>query len=94
MIEDSCYIDPASAVDALISHTATKVMDGGAVTIGFGWALSHNMIAFIGLSLTIAGFFVNLLFQRRRDRREKEMHELKLQEVYLENRKKPQPKVG
>ena len=55
-----------------------KAMIPGAATATLGWVVSSQEIALIGLALTIAGFFINLFFQIRRDRREEAWHKAKL----------------
>ena len=58
---------------------ATSYITNGFV---FTWgAMTFNQVMMlIGTALAIATFFVNLYFQRRRDRREQELHRKKMQQ--------------
>jgi fucose permease len=57
-------------LEELTVNVASKSMSGGAATSVFGWISSNEGIALIGLVITVLGFFVNFIFQLRRDKRE------------------------
>ncbi len=60
-------------VDGTIASAATKWgMGGGTLAAAFGWLISNGAAVFIGIFITVLGFVVNYIFQRRRDNREKE----------------------
>lgn len=65
-------------VESTVSSLASKGMSGGAATSMLGWMTSNEGIALIGITITLLGFIVNFVFQIRRDRREKELHKVKL----------------
>ena len=49
---------------------ANKVTQVGAAAGLTGWLMSVNWIGWAGVAIALAGFGVNLYFQRRRDKRE------------------------
>lgn len=49
---------------------ANKVTQAGAAAGFAGWLVSVNWIGWAGVAIALAGFAVNLYFQRRRDQRE------------------------
>lgn len=67
----------ANAVtDAAVASTATKYgMGGGLATSIFGWLSSNGAAVLIGVVMTIAGFVVNYIYQRKRFRLAKEQRE-------------------
>lgn len=67
-----------AGVDAVVTSVASKTMGGGATASVMGWLSSNEGIAITGLMLAIAGFIVNLIFQARRDYRERVLHEAEL----------------
>lgn len=69
----------STAVDSTMSSVATKAMGGGATTAAAGWVFSNEGIAALGFGLTILGFIINFIFQVRRDRREAELQQAKLE---------------
>ncbi len=75
---------PTPATDTLISHAATEVTKAGALTTGLGWLTSNTLIALVGLLMAILGFIVNLYFQHRRDKREAQLHDMKMA-IFLKN---------
>lgn len=59
------------AVEATVSSVAMKYgMGGGTVAAAIGWLSSSGAAVLIGIAVTVLGFIVNYVFQRRRDRRE------------------------
>lgn len=67
-----------------MTNVATKWgMGGGTLSSVYGWVASNEAVILIGLFVTIAGFVINLIYQRKRDRREADEAELrkKLQEA-------------
>lgn len=71
-------MNAATSVEATVASAASKGMGGGTVTSVYGWITSNEMIALVGLTITILGFIVNCIFQYRRDRREQELQRAKL----------------
>lgn len=71
-------MDTHNSVEATVSSIASKGMGGGAGAAIFGWFTSNEGMAFVGVSVTVLGFIVNLIFQLRRDRRELELQRAKL----------------
>ena len=66
--------------DATIANfTAKYGMGGGAVTSLIGWLSSSEAVLLIGVIVTILGFLVNLVFQVRRDKRQKDRDDLEKQ---------------
>lgn len=64
----------ALAVETAFTSTATKWgMGGGTVASIFGWLSSNGAAVVIGILVTVLGFVVNYVFQRRRDKREAEL---------------------
>lgn len=56
-----------AATDAAIASTATKWgMGGGLATSVFGWMSSNGAAVLVGIVMTVAGFFVNYVYQRKR----------------------------
>ena len=61
------------ATDTVVTSVATKWgMGGGTIAATFGWLTSNGVAVAIGILVTVLGFVVNYIFQRRRDRREVE----------------------
>ena len=60
----------AIELDELIPLT-NKLQGGGFATTAVGWLASSTGIAMVGLVLTIFGFTANIVYQRKRDAREK-----------------------
>lgn len=61
------------AVETTFTSAATKWgMGGGTVTAAYGWLTTNGAAVMIGILVTVAGFVVNYIFQRRRDKREAE----------------------
>lgn len=64
------------ATDTVVVSVATKWgMGGGAIATAFGWFTHNGVAVAIGILVTVLGFIVNYIFQRRRDRREEEQKE-------------------
>lgn len=65
------------AVDGTVASVATKWgMGGGTLAAAFGWLTSNGAAVLIGIFVTVLGFIINYIFQRRRDRREAEQAKL------------------
>lgn len=64
---------------SIANMTAKYGMGGGAVTSFIGWLSSSEAVILIGVIVTILGFLVNLMFQMRRDKRQKDRDELEKQ---------------
>lgn len=55
------------AADAAVASSATKWgMGGGLATSVIGWLSSNGAAVLIGIVMTIAGFVVNYVYQRKR----------------------------
>jgi hypothetical protein len=67
------------AADAAASSAAKANYVGGALSAVGGLALNSEVIALMGLTLAAMGWMTQLYFSRRRDRRDEEEHELKMQ---------------
>lgn len=67
------------AVDAAAISTSSKVTAGGGTAGLIGFATSVNWLGVGGFLVAVLGLLVNLYFQRRRDRREREFHEAQLE---------------
>lgn len=65
-------------VDEAVTTAATRTMGGGSVMGMIGYITSTEGIAVLGLLLAGLGFFVNWIFQLRRDIRESELHKARL----------------
>ncbi len=82
-------------IESLISSVATKGgMGGGTAAALYGWLTSSGAAVLIGILVTVAGFIVNLIYQRRRDQREErelairekregELHQARLLQIKL-----------
>lgn len=58
-------------IEGIVSSVATKGgMGGGALASIYGWLTSSGAAVLIGILVTVAGFVVNLIYQRKRDKRE------------------------
>ena len=65
-----------TATETAASAVATKATYTGSVASISGWFLSSEVVAMCGLVLALVGFFVNLVFKVREDRRQAEAHEI------------------
>jgi hypothetical protein len=70
-----------SALFATVATSSSKTTYAGGATAGVGWMLSNEFIGLCGLILATAGFVVNFLFRIREDRRQQELHNVKLAEI-------------
>lgn len=80
-------------IEGLVSSVATKGgMSGGSLYAIYGWLTSSGAAVLIGILVTIAGFVVNWIYQRKRDsreereqmlreKREQELHEARLAQL-------------
>lgn len=79
----------ALAVETSFTTAATKWgMGGGTLTTAFGWLASNGAAVFIGIVVTVLGFVVNYVFQRRRDKREAELAEFQRNIELAEERRR------
>jgi hypothetical protein len=69
-----------STVDASIASLASKMTYTSAGSIGFGWLLSSEAAVFFGIIGVLMGNLVNWWFKRKADKREEEIHRLKVHE--------------
>lgn len=68
----------STSLEATVSSAAFKGMSAGTGVTLFGWVISNETIALLGLVIAILGFVVNLVFKVRDDRRKQQMHNLKM----------------
>lgn len=71
-----------------VTSLAQKVSGGGFATVTFGWITSSSGIAAIGLFITVLGFTVNYIYQRKRDQREREIVALRAELELRDDRRK------
>ncbi|UKL14819.1 holin class II [Stenotrophomonas phage C121] len=77
------------STDGLIASVASKYgMGGGLATSVYGWLSSGTTAVFIGVLVTIGGFVINLIFQRRRENREILATDARLRREEAEERRK------
>lgn len=57
-------------VGGVVASTASKWTAGGAFATTYGWLTSSGAAVLIGILVTILGFVINYLYQRKRDARE------------------------
>ena len=69
-----------STVESAIASVASKVTYTSAGSIGFGWLLSSEAAVFFGIIGVVAGNAINWWFKRKADKREEEIHRLKVHE--------------
>jgi len=71
--------------NALIEETivdiADKTISGGALAGLIGWASQINWIGLTGALVAVGGLVVSFYFQHKRDKRESELHQAKLQDL-------------
>ena len=73
---------PFSQVENVASRASEGVMYAGAAGSGVAWALSaEGIIALTGLFIAVVGFFANLYFSIKRDKRQRELHELQVKRL-------------
>lgn len=58
------------ALGTLVGSTASKWTMGGTLATTYGWLTSSGAAVLIGILVTVLGFIINYLYQRRRDARE------------------------
>lgn len=65
-------------IEGLVSSVATKGgMSGGSLYAIYGWLTSSGAAVLIGILVTVAGFVVNWIYQRKRDKREEREQQLR-----------------
>lgn len=69
-----------TTVESAIASVASKVTYTSAGSIGFGWLLSSEAAVLFGIIGVVAGNFVNWWFKRKADKREEELHQLKIKD--------------
>jgi uncharacterized membrane protein len=67
-----------AAFAASVSGAASKATYGGAFGAVFGWVVSSEGVALIGICVAIAGFATNLFFRWREDRRQEREHQARM----------------
>lgn len=77
------------AADTVVTSVATKWgMGGGTIAVTFGWLTSNGLAVAIGILVTVLGFVINYIFQRRRDSREVEQRALDRQLALSEEKRR------
>lgn len=72
--------DSSDLFDATVASLSTKIgMGGGTATSIFGCLTHSEALVVIGIITTLGGFILNWIFQRRRDKRSKELYDLRKQ---------------
>jgi len=61
-----------------VSKVANSVTGVGASVAGFGWLTATEFAAICGALMAVLGFVVTLVYNHRRDRREQELHCLRM----------------
>lgn len=61
-----------AAVEVVGASVASKTTTAGAGLAGLGWWFSSEAAVAVGILLGVVGFFANVYFQRRRDKRDAE----------------------
>lgn len=69
------------ATDLAIASVASKTTYMGATTVGFGWWFTNEAAVISGIVLGTLGLLTNIFFRYRADKREREIHNLKVQEL-------------
>lgn len=67
--------------DAAIANIASKTTYLGAGATGWGWLLSSEGVALVGLILAFAGFLVNWYYRHKQDRRDAEAHDVRMRDL-------------
>lgn len=77
-----------STIDAVMAAVGYNTAKAGAGTSVVGWALSSEGVALIGLLIGGIGLIIQVIFQRRRDKREgedlrmrREEHEARMRQL-------------
>lgn len=61
----------SGSTDAVVASVASKWGMGGGLGVSlYGWLSSGTTAVFLGVLVTVLGFVINLIFQRRRETRE------------------------
>lgn len=68
-------------VAAGISGAASKTTYAAAGAGFFGYLVSVDVIAWLGIFIAIAGFAVNLYYKRKENKRAEELHQIKMQQA-------------
>ena len=69
-------MNTGTSIETTVASIAAKTSGGGSAATVFGWALSNEVLAFLGIVIAFLGFVVNVIFKLREDRRQQEMHQL------------------
>lgn len=67
--------------DIAVSSVANKAMYAGGVSAAFGGFTASEITAFVGAAIALLGFFVQLFFKIRADRRDAELHKRRLESL-------------
>lgn len=65
---------------AAASAVASKFMYGGAGASLTGFAISNELLGLLGLGIALAGFFVNVYYRRKQDRREEMLRQWQMRD--------------
>ena len=64
--------------ETALANAGSHSTYAGAGITGFGWLLSNEFVALVGLILAVGGFAINWYYRARRDRREQQEHEARM----------------
>jgi hypothetical protein len=67
--------------DVAISAAASKVTYAGSASVGIGWLMTNEAAVFFGILIGIGGLLVNWWYKRKADKREEELHSLRIKEL-------------
>lgn len=69
------------ATDMAVASVASKLTYAGSASIGIGWWFTNEAAVLYGLIIGVAGILVNLYYRSKADKREEELHRLKVKEL-------------
>ncbi len=69
-----------TATDVAIASVASKTTYMGVGSVGFGWLMTNEAAVVGGLIVGVTGLLINWWYKRKADKREEEMHKLRIKE--------------
>lgn len=69
------------ATDLAMASAASKTTQVGAVTVLGGWWFTNEAAVLYGLLIGLGGLILNWHYRRKADKREEELHQLKVKEL-------------
>lgn len=69
------------ATDVALASVASKTTQVGAFTVIGGWWFTNEAAVLYGLVIGLGGLILNWYYRRKADRREEELHKLKIKEL-------------